>query len=311
MARKNAQPPTDRRLAELAARQHGVVQRTQLHELGLGDGAIEGRASLGRLHRVHRGVFSVGHPLLTREGRFMAAVLARGPGSVLSHLSAAVLWGILRDEGPQAHVTVPTRDGRKRRRGIVVHKAALGEEEVTRVNRIPLTRPGRTLVDLADVVPRRTLERALDEAEYLRLDCSRLGPRNGRTGSGLLARVLDEHRAGTTRTRSELEERFLALCDRYGIPRPRVNFQIDGYECDFVWHEQRLIVETDGGAAHGTRRALERDPVRDADLTVAGWRVVRVTWMRLSSEPEAVADQLEQLLKQAPRPEAPAARRPP
>jgi very-short-patch-repair endonuclease len=296
MERKSAQPPTDRRLAELAARQHGVVKRAQLHELGLSDGAIEGRASSGRLHRVHRGVFSVGHRLLTREGRLMAAVLACGPGSVLSHLSAAVLWGILRQEGPQAHVTVPTRDGRKRRRGIVVHKAALGGDEVTTMNRIPLTQPGRTLVDLADVVPRRTLERAIDEAEYLRLDCSGLEPRNGRPGSGLLARVLNEHRAGATRTRSELEERFLLTCEKRQLPRPEVNAVVEGHEVDFVWREERLAVETDGHAAHGTRRAFERDRLRDAELTANGWRVVRITHARLAREPDAVAAQLAGML---------------
>jgi very-short-patch-repair endonuclease len=101
-----------------------------------------------------------------------------------------------------------------------------------------------------------------------------------------------------------MEEIFLELCDRHQIPRPEVNFRVEGYECDFVWPEQRLIVETDGGAAHGTRKALERDPVRDAVLVIAGWRVVRVTWTRLLNEPEAVARQVWRLLTQAPRPAA-------
>ncbi len=120
--------------------------------------------------------------------------------------------------------------------------------------------PARTLIDLADVAPRRTLERAIDEAEYLRLDCTGLAPRHGRRGSGVLSSVLAVHAAGSTRTRSDLEEMFLALCDSHGLPRPEVNVHIEGYECDFVWREQRLIVETDGGAAHGTRRAKRRDP---------------------------------------------------
>ncbi|HYN90445.1 MAG TPA: DUF559 domain-containing protein [Thermoleophilaceae bacterium] len=137
---------------------------------------------------------------------------------------------------------------------------------------IPVTSPARTLVDLADVAPRRTLEKAIDEAEYLRLDCTGLAPRHGRCGSGLLKRVLAEHRPGSTRTRSPLEDVFIALCDRHHLPRPEVNVYIEGYECDFVWREQRLIVETDGGAAHGTTRAKKRDPVRDAELMIAGWK---------------------------------------
>src|SRR5918999_729579 len=119
MEGKLASPPVDRRLAVLAARQHGVVSRRQLHYLGLSDGAIDKRAGKGRLHRVHRGVFTVGHRLLTREGRFMAAVLACGEGAVLSHASAAVLWGILRNEGASVHVTVPGPGGRARRKAIV------------------------------------------------------------------------------------------------------------------------------------------------------------------------------------------------
>jgi predicted transcriptional regulator of viral defense system len=161
MDRKGAQPPADRRIAALAARQHGVVQRAQLQRLGVGDGAIERRAGRGQLHRVHRGVYAVGHRLLTREGRFMAVVLACGEGVVLSHVSAAVLWGLLRKDGPHVHVTAPSRSGRKRRQGIVVHRAGLDEAEVTTLAGIPVTTPGRTIVDLADVVTRRTVERAI------------------------------------------------------------------------------------------------------------------------------------------------------
>jgi very-short-patch-repair endonuclease len=109
------------------------------------------------------------------------------------------------------------------------------------------------------------------------------------------ARVLSEHRAGTTRTQSELEERFLEMCDAHGLPRPEVNAVVAGYEVDFVWRNARLIVETDGHAAQGTRRAFERDRLRDLELTAAGWRVVRLTYARLSREPAAVAAQLAKL----------------
>jgi hypothetical protein len=158
-----------------------------------------------------------------------------------------------------------------------------------------VTSPARTLIDIADVVSRRILERAIDEAEYLRLDCTGLAPLHGRRGSGLLAKVLAEHRAGTTRTRTDIEECFLGMCDRYGLPRPEVNAIVDGYEVDFLWRGRRLIVETDGRAAHSTRRAFERDRLKDAELTTSGWRVVRVTYARVTREPRAVAMQLRRM----------------
>jgi hypothetical protein len=193
-------PPLDRRLAELARRQHGVVSHGQLVELGLGTSAIGDWAKRGRLHRVHRGVYAMRYPTLTRNGRFMAAVLACGEKAALSHFSAAVLWGMLNDRGGTIHVTA---DGRRRRPGLVVHEAALGDEETRRRAGIPVTTPARTLIDLADVAPRRTLERAIDEAEYLRLDCTGLAPRRGRSGSGRLTSVLAAHTAGSTRPRGK------------------------------------------------------------------------------------------------------------
>jgi very-short-patch-repair endonuclease len=187
----------------------------------------------------------------------------------------------------------------------VVHRSPLQGERLRR-HGIVVTTPARTLVDLADVVrKRRTLERAFDEAEYLGLDWRPAAPRHGRRGSGVLASVLAVHEPGTTRTVSEFEERFLAFCDRHGSRRPEVNCSIEGYVCDFVWRAERLIVETDGNRAHDTTRARRRDPIRDADLQIAGWRVVRVTWGRLVREEDALRLQLESLLA-TPAPEAPA-----
>ena len=258
----------------------------------------------GLLHSVHRGVYAVGHLALTRNARFMAAVLACGEGAALSHFSAAVLWGIL-DVGGAVHVTA---EKERRCRGVVVHHAPLQGERLRREG-IVVTTPARTLVDLADVVTRRrTLERAFDEADYLRLDWQSAAPRPGRRGGGLLASVLADHEPGSTRTLSELEEIFLALCDQRGFPRPEVNVSIEGYLCDFVWRQERVVVETDGMRAHGTSRARRRDQVRDADLQIAGWRVMRVTSERLFSDPAGVAEQVERLLKQAPA--APAAPHP-
>ena len=154
--------PSDRAIAELARRQHGVVGRAQLQALGLGDDAIDWRVRRRQLHRVHRGVYVVGYPHLTRNGGFMAAVIACGEGAALSHFSGAVLWGMLASEG-KIHVTTPA--GRERP-GLVVHRARFEEKEVRRRADIPVTTPARTLVDLADVAPRRTLERAIDIITY-------------------------------------------------------------------------------------------------------------------------------------------------
>jgi very-short-patch-repair endonuclease len=302
MERKVTTDPPDRRVGELARRQHGVVARAQLRTLGLSVAEIEGRVRRARLHRVHQGLYAVGHLALTRNGRFMAAVLACGEGAALSHFSAAVLWRILEAEGQQIHVTAAKQ---RKCRGVVVHQAPLEGERVHRCG-IVVTTPARTLIDLADVVPRRRiLERAFDEAEYLGLGWRSAAPRPGRRGSGLLASVLAVHEPGTTRTRSELEELFLAFCDHRGFRRPEVNVYVEGYECDFVWRAERVIVETDGEHAHSTRRARERDPVRDADLQLAGWLVIRITYVRLLNEPDAVEEQLRRALR--PAPAAPAA----
>lgn len=271
----------------------------------MGDDAIDWRVRKRRLHRVHRGVYAVGHLNMTRNGHFMAAVLAGGDQAALSHFSAAVLWGLLSSEG-KIHVTTPTGGERP---GLVVHRAPLEQAELTTRAGIPVTKPARTLIDLADVASRRTLERALDEAEFLRLDCTGLAPRHGRRGCGRLTSVLAVHRPGSTRTRSHLEELFLALCDKHGLPLPEVNVHIEGYECDFVWPEQRLIVETDGAAAHAGERRRARDLERDAELVAAGWRVIRVTYERLAREPERVVEQIARALMPALPPPTHAARR--
>jgi len=235
----------------------------------------------------------------------MAAVLACGDGAALSHLSAAVLWGILEVRGQAIHVTA---EARRRVKGIVVHHSPL-EGERTRLHGIVVTTPARTIVDLADVVrKRRTLERAIDEADYLRLDWTNAAPRHGRRGSGLLSSVLAVHEPGSTRTLSRFEEDFLALCDDRGLPRPKVNYRIEGYVCDFVWASEGVIVETDGGQAHETRRARRRDPIRDAELQLAGWKVLRVTWERFVKERDVVAMLLAKAV--TPAPAAPFAPRP-
>jgi hypothetical protein len=305
MDEQRAPPPADRRIVRLAAAQHGVVSRAQLEAAGVARGAIERRLALGRLHRVHRGVYAVGHPLLSRAGRWMAAVLACGPGAVLSHQSAAALWGIRPARHVPIEVTCRSRAGRRPRKGIIVHRTRrLAAGEVTRREAIPVTTPARTLLDLAEVVPRRALERAIDEAERLRLFDLRavravLHSNGGRRGAALLGSVLEEHHIGSTLTRSELEERFLALCRAHNVPVPEVNEPIGPYEVDFLWRAGRLIAETDGRESHGTRAAFEHDRARDARLTVAGYRVVRFTYRQVLREPKVVASVVRSLLRAA------------
>jgi very-short-patch-repair endonuclease len=296
VSRKLVPPHLDRQIGALADRKHGVVSRADLTALGLSDNAIDARVKSGRLWRVHRGVYAVGRPTLTTNGRFLAAVVSCGSNAALSHRSAAILWTLLPERGPRIDVTVP-RGGQRRRRGaLIIHRAALPAGDVTTKHGIALTTPARTLVDLADVLPRRPLERAFDEAAYLRLDLTGMAPRNGRRGSGLLASVLARHDAGSTRTRSRLEERMLTLCRRFRLPRPEVNAAVEGYTVDFAWRVQRLVVETDGWRAHGTRAAFERDRRRDADLLAAGWRVLRVSYVRLEREPAWLAVRIARAL---------------
>ncbi len=291
-----AEPRADVRVAALAWRQHGLISYRQLKALGLDKSAVERRVRRGGLHRVRRGVYAVGHPPLTVEAHFLSAVFAYGNQAVLSHHSAAVLWKLRPAKGPRVDVTVPSGGTRARRGAVIVHRSPVPPDHRTVRERIPVTTPIRTLIDLADCSPRRELERAIDEALYLGWDLSSLQPLPGRRGAGMLSAVLHEHQAGTTRTRSEFEELLLDLCRQYDLPLPLVNRAVEGYEVDFVWPEARLIVEADGWSAHRSRAAFERDRLRDAALGAAGWRVMRITWRRLTREPGLVAAQLARLL---------------
>jgi very-short-patch-repair endonuclease len=286
----------DKHIGMLAGRQHGVVSRAQLRALGLSGSAVHDRVPDGRLYRLHRGVYAVRHPTITQEGRFMAAVLACGQGAVLSHGSAAAHWKLPWRKTPRIDVTVAGTGGRARRRLIVIHRSSLPDDEIAVKEGIAVTTPARTIIDLADISPRRALERAIDEAQYLKLDLSALRAVQGRRGSGLLRAVLAEHEPGSTRTRSPLEELFLAFCKRHDLPRPKVNTKIAGYEVDFAWTKQKVAVETDGRAAHIRAATFESDRARDLELTAAGWRPIRLTKRRLKTEAEAVASQLRRLL---------------
>jgi Transcriptional regulator, AbiEi antitoxin/Protein of unknown function (DUF559) len=308
---KLGEPHREEAIAELAERQHGVVTLPQLRLVGLSRSAVSKRAAVGRLHRVHRGVYAVGRPRLDVQGRWMAAVLACGPHAVLSHRSAAALWGLRRDERPRTDVCVPG-PRTSPRAGIDLHcSTTLTERDVTVEDSIPCTTVARTLVDLGDVVNRRAVEKAVDQAEVLRVfdlkavedALARAGPRRG---GGTLRAVLAGYE-GPTLTNRELEERFLALIRQASLPSPAVNAWIatvDGvtYQADFLWREQKLIVETDGRDVHTTRRAFEHDRLRDQRLTLAGFTVVRFTWRQIAREPRRVADATTRLLARLARP---------
>ena len=206
----------DAAIARVASRQHGVVTVAQLRACGLGPGAIKHRVAARRLQKLWRGVYSFGHRELTREGRFIAAVLACGLGAVLSHRTAAALWELLGTAQEAIDVTVATRAGRQKRAGIRLHCVRrLDSQDVTELHGIPITTPARTLIDLNAVVPDRLVERALEQAYTRRLIAPNaieeaLARANGRKTRTLRRLIAAEHRIATA-TRSELEERFLAL----------------------------------------------------------------------------------------------------
>jgi predicted transcriptional regulator of viral defense system len=305
----------DLAIAERASGQHGVVSRAQLLELGLGYRAVDERIARGLLHPIHRGVYAFGHRVRTSEATWTAAISAAGPDAVISHRSAAAVWGIRRSDALMIDVIVPRK---LRRPGIRAHRIVLPRDEFTDELEIPVTTPARTLFDLAAVLPFDQLEFAFNEAEYRRLTSptsldALLARYQRRRWTTNLRRVLEKHHAiGVTPIRSVLEERFATFLDVNGLPRPLINRTSDHGELDARWPEQRLVVEVDGWAAHGTRDAFERDRARDRALVTAGWRVVRITWRQLETDADTIARQLSALLGATPPPQsARRARRPP
>jgi len=300
----HGQPGAEVVIAALAARQYGVVGRQQLLGAGLPVHAIDHRVRKGGLRPLHRGVYKVG-PLRGRYEREMAAVLACGPGAVLSHGSAAGLWKLLpRPAGPArppvVDVTVSVRY-RIPGRAVRVHRVTgLAPDETTSHKGIPITAPARTILDLSGSVRLRELERALARADRHALvergEVEALLARYPRRPGTRTLRALLAGGAEPALTRSEAEARFLDLVRRAQLPAPEANVRVKGLEVDFLWRGPRLVVETDGFAYHGSATSFEGDRRRDAVLTAAGFRVVRITWRQLSREPEAALARLAQAL---------------
>jgi very-short-patch-repair endonuclease len=288
----------DSRIDEVASRQHGVITLRQLEAIGLGKRGAAKRARSGRLHRIHRGVYAVGHYALSLHGRFMAAVHACGEGAVVSHTSAVVLWELLRPIDGPVHVTVPSTSGRARRSGIHLHRCpslkpppepspspSYSQQEggrggrllVTHRHDIPVTTVARTLGDLraTDLLSSRLIRRATRQAELrgYRLD-------------GI----------ESDRTRSDLESLFLVIVHRYGLPHPEVNVKLGRWEVDFLWRSQRVVVETDFWAYHRGSVSFEDDHARDLDLRSAGYAVLRYDDTQLENEPGRVAADVRRAL---------------
>jgi len=272
----------DWEIARSAASQHGVVTTRQLVESGLSRAAISKRVRAGRLHRLHQGVYAVGHVGLSWEGRWMAGVLACGNGAVLSHASAAALWKLLPPEDGRIDVSLPTRNGCRQRRGLRIHRCpslavsplpTSGLQKrlprlVTVCAHIPVTIPERTLADLRGAVRPYLVRKATRQAEFLGLPLGEIE---------------------TDRTRSDMERDFLRLCRRHRLPEPEVNVGVGRWTVDFLWRAQLLAVETDSYATHGGRTTFDDDRRRDLELRRAGFAVHRFSELQLEAEPAAVA----------------------
>lgn len=295
----------DERIAALAGRQHGVVTRSQLLTMGVTRRMVDSRLRAKRLLPLHRGVYRLGTlrgPLQPERAREMAAVLACGPGAVLSHRSAAWIWELLPRPvaGASVDVTVPNR-ARPLRPGIRSRSSTdLSPDETTVRGGIPVTTPGRTLRDLTTAIGFRDLGRATARAERRKLidadDLQILAARQeGRPGAVLL-RALASGKESPAFTRSEAEERFLDLVRRGGLPTPKTNVPVQGHEVDALWRDEGLAVEVDGFGFHDSRTAFENDRLRDAELAAVGIRTMRVTWRQIVDKPNETLVRVAQAL---------------
>jgi very-short-patch-repair endonuclease len=277
----------------LARRQHGVVARRQLTALGFSDEAIRQRIAKGRLHPVARAVYAVGRPELTQHGRWMAAILATGHATVLSHRSAASLYGIARQRGNAIHVSVPAHSRRRSSRGITVHRRK--ELGATQKLGVPVTTIEDTLIDLATQTTTDQLEQAINEADKRDLidpDALREAVADvKRPGAARMRKLLD----GFARTDSPLERAFLRIAKQAGLPPPQTQAELNGHRVDFFWPGLNLVVETDGLRYHRTPAQQAADRVRDQDHLVAGLTALRFTRAQVQHDPTRVVAVLREV----------------
>ena len=294
-------------LATLAAAQHGVVARGQLYALGFTAHQLQTRIRSGRLLRVHRGVYAVGHDRLSARGRWMAAVLACGSEAVLSHRAALALWDLRPIPSGRIDVTVTAGNGRGQP-GIRVHSArTLHPADCAVVDGVPVTTLARALLDYAEVARFQQLRLVLEEAirrEVLdgRTLDETLARGRGRHGLKPLRAALAAIRGPAPWTQSELEREFLALVRAAGLPEPSANVVVDGFLVDLYWPEARLVVEIDSYGFHKTRKKFEDDRRQDTKLQLAGVVTIRMTQSRVEGEPEQLLSDVAAMLSRAPRP---------
>lgn len=281
-------------IAELAGRQHGYVTRKQLLDLGVGRRAIESRMSRGLLIRVHAGVYAVGHLPTLPVDRAYAALLACGRGAAISHATAAAAWGI--DSVWRAPFEV-TAARRIRRTGICTHVAELARDDIRTHLGLRVTGPARTVLDLAPRLTEAELEAVVDDLRHSYLKLEQLGKvverYPGHRGAAAIRRII-ERPSGPTR--SQFEREFKAFVKRYGLPMPLINPRVHGYEADALFAAERVIVELDGWDFHSSRRSFRSDRARDAHLLAHGYATVRITWERLTEQPDELAAQLGTIL---------------
>ncbi len=288
----------------LADRQHGVVTRGQLLAAGQTARVIDRAVDAGRLRPVFRGVYAVGHVALRREGWWMAALLACDDDATLSHRTAAAVWNLRAGPAFPIDVTTSTSHGRKHAR-ITTHRTRLHPLDALVIDGLRVTSPSRTIVDLAAILDGRALREAVERAQDLR----RFDPEDirvtlarapRRSGTRKLTDLIALLQPDANNARSHLERLFLALTRKAKLPKPESNHAIAGRARDFVWVEQRLVVETDGYRHHSTRQAQRRDHRRDRQLTALGWRPARFTYEEIAFEAEAIAGEVAELLRAQP-----------
>lgn len=290
----------EERISATAARQHGVVTRTQLVALGLSATAVGRQLRGGRLKALHHGVYLLG-PIQTTRTIEMAAVLAGGAAARLSHLSAARVWTMLTSESAAAfHVSVEG-SGRGSRPGLIFHRVAtFADDERAIVDGIPVTSPARTLVDIAGMLGSRDLELALAVAERAGLvtlsELNALPDRYPRRPGMAVLRALLGTTTGPAFTRSEAERRCLDLLRRAGLPRPHANVALGPYELDLLWPDEMLAIEIDGRAYHASSVRFEGDRRKDAWLRARGVEVIRLTWRQITRHELSTAVQVGQAL---------------
>lgn len=292
---------------ELMRRQFGNVSRRQLLALGLSSGGVQARLRNGTLVTRHDGIYCQAPARRDPEARIAAAVLAGGSDAVASHATAAWLWGFLPRWEPPPEISLPTGD--RRPRHVLIHRCpSLRPGDVTRQRGLSTTTPARTALDIAPRLTRKQLTRLVNDARHdghlRRASLQDVVDRNPlHPGTKLLTPFIDSPQNPTN---SSFEDDFLAFVDKYGLPRPEVNFPFNGRRLDAFFPEHGVIVECDGWEFHKSREAFEEDRERDADHLDNGLITVRLTKTRFDAMPDREAARLKRILTWAWRQRHPA-----